>query len=1258
VTGPKGRIDPDSGTELASQDRLRELYRASEMSSLPAEPVPVPDLTRYGLEIEGLLGKGGMGTVYRARQQRPARTVAVKVLTGGGLRDAELRQRFEREIHALSSLASPYIVPIYDTGSTPDGSPFYVMELVEGTPLEQYASENHLTTGDRLRLLAKVCEGVQAAHRLAIIHRDLKPSNILVDGHGRPRILDLGLAKFQERDTRDWATISQASQIMGTPAFMAPEQFQAESAAVDTRADCYSLGVLLYRLVLEAPPYPAADGILATMHIVCTANPVPPRELVPHLPRDLAAILMKALEKPPDHRYQSPQALGDDISRFLAGRPVEAQLPTTWYKISKFLSRNRLSTSIAFAATLLATALAGVSVWRIKEARTQAESALRAERETRQELAREAYLNSLPAISERLRDRDYARAASMLGQAPLRERSWEWQRLAYRTIPWQITLGAGRELTALAKVSDNTCVTGNAAGALTIWDLRGGKPIRTWTGHNGRILQVSVSPEGNALLSADQREAKLWDLQTQQLTLTVPFTIHGVVGSAVAPRFAPHGLLLIPGTDEIQFLTRDGNVRMTVPLRGPLTLCASSPRNNMVAWSESYRDATEGGFLNVSALQSDGALQARFSLRYAAHGFAVSDDALRLAIAGTSETRVKEFDTDNFSVISQGRADGVFTFLPGSHRLLSGSARGLELLTPEDGGKEPQAQFLTRSPPRAVFPLGKGDRALILDHETLHVLDTCPTPAPIIRGPAVGSAWQLSPDGQFLAIIDETLSVHDTSTGRSVRDLGRSAPGPTILSFSSDNRGLATARLGFPHVTIHDLAAGTRQMLAPCPQSILAMTTGNTHQQVAAITTNSRIYLHDGSTGAWQQAAPNLRVRRSPPLLRFDAQGERLAVGTVGGGLAIIDAQSGDCSQEFPGANYQDMAFSPNGRWLLMAGFGTAALWDATTNQIHGTLQPFTAMKGKRALRFAPDSRRILVGERNAVSIWDVESCRKLVEEPIPLAAATDGGFRADGCFTVLGPTGALVRLHAAPSTAALPASLEAEKARAWRREASSRTVPDHPISAPVACFLGLGDRQIPGTPEAHAGEQGAWEAQGTHVVVLPAPELPGDEVLARIDVLRICLGPRGRVSKESRERIGRWIAAGGRLFLTGTSEGMAEILASLGLPRPGAIVNNHIPASLPGTLPLHSPTGAYRLLHATRFRPVAGDSPCLCQIVGNGLVIAILADKWCCDAPDPTDGSRCYLGRGDNRLILQDCIRRLTARTAAAGPGHPEVDQ
>ena len=123
MTGPEGRIDPDSGTELASQDRLRELYRASEMSSLPTEPVSVPDLTRDGLEIEGLLGKGGMGTVYRARQQRPARTVAVKVLSGGGLRDAELRQRFEREIHALSSLASPYIVPIYGLAREDRASP-------------------------------------------------------------------------------------------------------------------------------------------------------------------------------------------------------------------------------------------------------------------------------------------------------------------------------------------------------------------------------------------------------------------------------------------------------------------------------------------------------------------------------------------------------------------------------------------------------------------------------------------------------------------------------------------------------------------------------------------------------------------------------------------------------------------------------------------------------------------------------------------------------------------------------------------------------------------------------------------------------------------------------------------------------------------------------------------------------------------------------------------------------------------------------
>ena len=1252
------RAEPESSTELASSKRLRGLYRGEDPGDAPAEPPPIPDLGAYGLEVEGLLGKGGMGAVYRARQRHPARLVAVKVLSGGGLRDVELRERFEREIRALSSLTSPYIVQIYGAGSTPDGTPFYVMELVDGVPLEEYASQRRLSTTARLRLFTSICKGVQMAHRSAIIHRDLKPANVLVDRQGRPRILDLGLAKFQRRDAKEWATISRMSQVMGTPAFMAPEQFQADSDAVDTRADCYALGVILYRLVLAAHPYPIADGILATMRIVCTSEPVPPRDLEPRIPRDLAAVLLKALDKLPERRYQSPVELGDDIKRFLEGKPVQACLPTTWYRTRKFLARNRLATAISLGAFVLVALLTTVAVWRIAAARDRAQGALHAERIALEELDREAYLNSLPAIGQKLQDRDYVRAAEMLVRAPAGERSWEWQRLSYRAHPALLTLGVGQRLTSLGGISDRACITGDATGHITIWDLDEGKVHRTWRGHREEVRRVEVSLDGRLLLTSDRSEAKLWRADTLALVRTVPLPAVPTVSGPVPPCFGPYGWLMVPAADGIRLVDQGGAIRGTLPFRGKLAFCASSQQHETVAWSAAWGRGRADGSITVSRLERDGTLPANnwFKANYRAHGFAMSEDSVKVAVAGPSRIRMKDTESGSFPEVRRGYMENVLSFLPRSRTLLAGSARGLEMLSFR-GEEPPQVEVLVRSCPRAAFALGDGAALLTLADEAIHVLPIRSGAPPLLRGPAAGRTWRLAPDGGLLAVAGERLSIYEIGSGRCVHDLGRESPPATMLSFSPDGKTLAAATSGRRQIRLHSLSSGSLSPVVPCPQPVIAITQG-VAGQLAAIGTGASLYFHEPDQDRWVARAAGFRMRLAPAVLRFSPTGQRLVVGTEGGGAILLDPRDGTVQKEFEPADFQAAAFGPNGRWLLLASLDTGLLWDCATGQVHGRLQPFGAVPGKRMVRFSPDGRRVVVGENRAVSVWDVLSCRQLTQEPLALDTAAEGAFGPDDSLVVVGPNGSVASLACLPTTQGSSSSLVQGRLCAWRRYRAARTIPVSPrpsSQSPLVCFLGTSATAIPGTAGAHAEELAYWREHGARTVLLDGTDLPDQDALARVDVLRLVGAGDSPLPEASVGRVRRWLEQGGRLFVSGTSPHIGALLVALGLPRPGQVQTVRIPADLPGALPVRSPTGAYRLLHAVRHRLAGGPrggGPVLRAQVGKGMVLAVLADRWDADAPDAADVTRCHVARGDNRLILRDCVRCLMSRPSFGEEG------
>jgi serine/threonine protein kinase/WD40 repeat protein len=437
--GSGGRVDLNAQTRISTpeQENVKTRHYGARASDAGEQATHThASIGEY--RIIRKIGEGGMGVVYEAEQQNPHRLVALKVIRGGLHADDYHVKMFEREIEALARLKHPGIASIYESGRTDDGTVFFAMELVNGVPLDNFVEKQRSVSGEgagdirsQLALFAQIGDVVSHAHQRGVIHRDLKPQNILVTDDGDMqslsgdrvgvKILDFGLARINDPDFRGNTGVSQVGQIKGTLLYMSPEQVRGSSDEIDVRSDVYSLGVMLFEMLTGRMPYDLSSVSLPeAMRIICEDPPLLPSKALSEtmgtgrrsarIDVDVETIILKALEKEPDRRYQSVAAMLDDVERYLRNEPILARPPSPVYQFKKLVARHKLAfASIATIFLLVAgfgVVMAAQSV-RIANERDKAEAA-RIEAEEQKTQAEQSRNEALTARNEEAKQRQIA----------------------------------------------------------------------------------------------------------------------------------------------------------------------------------------------------------------------------------------------------------------------------------------------------------------------------------------------------------------------------------------------------------------------------------------------------------------------------------------------------------------------------------------------------------------------------------------------------------------------------------------------------------------------------------------------------------------------------------------------------------------------------------------------------------------------------------------------------------------------------------
>ena len=645
--------DPSIRAELSDmvlQDRagtpsIRTIMDVGVALDEVADPPAVPE-SIGGYAVLGIVGEGASGIVLRARQPETDRIVAVKVLASGVWNPKALA-RFRREVRLLGRLEHPGIARVYGAGTDTDRSParpFFVMEFVDGMPLNAWVRTHDIGANGVVRLFLQVAEAVAHAHACGVVHRDLKPANVLVTGAGQPKVLDVGVAGLSDSDgDGDAATAasmrSVTGDLVGTVPYMAPEQFQGARMA-DVRSDLYALGVMLYEALSGRMPY-AVDrrNVVEAAAIVRDEVPTSLGRIDRSLSGDVETVVAKLLEKEPGRRYQSARELADDLQRILDGQPTLARPVSGGERMVRFARRYRtLLATVAAAFVTLAALLAWTAhLWRVAEQRGDTLA------RTLEERSRDDYRRAMGFAEASLRAGNVADARATLESTEPARRGWEWNYLVRRASGELRATPIGSLPAAVRSAAGRLAVVDNATA--TVWTLGSfrDQPRKVVT-RAGQVRDVALSPDGSEMIVAGGEEGVTVHRVSDGTALR---EFRTGIGPSTRTAWSPDGRLLACAGIDGALAVLDARSGEPV-LRAPATNARPYPAEGLVAFlpgSDGVVRAvkTDG---EVTVLPIDGA-PVRLGLsggHVESIGACPMPDGSIMVLAGTIEGTVLRFD--------------------------------------------------------------------------------------------------------------------------------------------------------------------------------------------------------------------------------------------------------------------------------------------------------------------------------------------------------------------------------------------------------------------------------------------------------------------------------------------------------------------------------------------------------------------------------------------------------------------------------------